>query len=207
MKICPKCNINKPENNFRFGRNGLWYYCDECEKIRRQLYYQKQKKEKILFRCEKCNKECLSPKYCFNRRKYLICRKCLMTGKGNNNYKDGQYINSLGYRVVRTNNQRKKYKLEHVLVYEEFLGRELKTEFGPQSEQIHHIDGDKLNNTIDNLILCENMKEHKNIECQLNSVAMDLVKLGVIIFDKETKKYSINPNIDLQNVRLESYNR
>ena len=56
-------------------------------------------------------------------------------------------------------------------------------------EQIHHIDGDKLNNSLENLILCINMSEHRTLHCQLEKIAYDLVKRGVIKFDKYTKKY------------------
>lgn len=53
------------------------------------------------------------------------------------------YITTQGYKAVKKNGI---YILEHRLVMESILGRELRTE-----EQIHHIDGDKLNNKSENL--------------------------------------------------------
>lgn len=48
-----------------------------------------------------------------------------------------------------------KYVYEHRLIVEEDIGRYLE----PQ-EEIHHIDGDKHNNSLDNLILFPNRSEH-----------------------------------------------
>ena len=66
---------------------------------------------------------------------------------------------------------RQQYKREHVLVCEKFIGRELKTQRGCMGEQVHHIDGDKMNNEIDNLLLCPDTRYHKLIDCQLHKLA------------------------------------
>jgi hypothetical protein len=49
-----------------------------------------------------------------------------------------------GYRYVHVG--KRHYEPEHRLVMEKFLGRKLSTE-----EQVHHIDGDILNNSPSNL--------------------------------------------------------
>ena len=87
---------------------------------------------------------------------------------------------------------RQKYKREHVLIYEKYLGRRLETTRGYNGEQIHHIDGDKLNNSIDNLFLCANLTEHQLVHAQLEEIAYKLVREGKIIFNKEEKKYKLN---------------
>jgi hypothetical protein len=48
------------------------------------------------------------------------------------------------------------YVYEHRLVVENYLGRTLKP-----NEIVHHKDGNKLNNSIDNLELCRTIAEHK----------------------------------------------
>lgn len=63
------------------------------------------------------------------------------------------YIDANGYRMLGKSHNR---KAEHRVVMEDYLGRELKP-----SEIVHHIDGEKLNNDIDNLCLT-NRSDHIN---------------------------------------------
>jgi hypothetical protein len=83
-----------------------------------------------------------------------------------------------------------KYRVQHRKIAAEMLGRDIT----PQ-EVVHHIDMDKLNNNKENLYVC-NKNEHSSIHQQLNKVAGELVKCGIIKF-KNGKYYSDFSNTTL----------
>ena len=65
------------------------------------------------------------------------------------------YINSDGYYITYDKEQ-KKYNGSHRVIYEEHYGIKLKG-----NQYIHHIDGNKKNNNIENLLLCNGCKEQQ----------------------------------------------
>ena len=72
-------------------------------------------------------------------------------------YKGWRYCGrNKNYREIHIGNH--KYKREHILVMEQYLGRTLLS-----SEEIHHLDGNGLNNNLDNLLLVTK-SEHLKIE-------------------------------------------
>lgn len=74
----------------------------------------------------------------------------------------------------------------HRITVENSIGRKLKS-----SEKVHHIDGNKLNNDIDNLHLCNDRKSHGLVHASLETVAFELYKQGLIGFDKSSGEYYI----------------
>jgi uncharacterized protein (DUF1330 family) len=79
----------------------------------------------------------------------------------NPNWKGGTFINYQGYRMIRVTTEHpftyRGYIREHRLVVEKQVGRVLEPD-----EHIHHIDGDKLNNNFDNLLIVS-PSEHAKI--------------------------------------------
>jgi len=63
-----------------------------------------------------------------------------------------------GYVYVWDKN-RKRHNYEHRLVMEKYLRRELE-----MSETVHHKNGDKQDNRMENLILCRTMADHRKEE-------------------------------------------
>jgi len=82
------------------------------------------------------------------------------SGKDNPNWRGGRSISSHGYVLLRVGAQHhladvRGYAYEHRVKAEIKLGRRLQP-----GEQIHHLDGDKTNNSDDNLVISESKAEH-----------------------------------------------
>jgi len=74
-----------------------------------------------------------------------------ISGENHPNWKRGYCINDDGYKIIG------KHSREHRLIMEKYLGRKLL-----KVEIIHHINGDKLDNRIENLAIMTRAK-HINI--------------------------------------------
>jgi hypothetical protein len=74
---------------------------------------------------------------------------------------------------------------EHTYVMECYLKRGL-----VKGEIVHHIDGDKTNNKIENLFLTT-AAEHNKLHAASESILFKLVKLGLIQFNRELARYEL----------------
>lgn len=121
------------------------FICEECgDKVERR------------FRADYANRFCSN--ICSGKAGIRLATKGRdFRGEKNPAYKNGVTITKQGYRRLNT----KEDVLEHRYVMEEYLGRKL-----TEKECIHHKDGNKLNNSIDNLQLCKNQSEHIKIHAQ-----------------------------------------
>ena len=175
--------------------------------------------KKAIVICEKCRKE-RTLKYITANDKNNprnICRSCSTiesnTGskrseQAKKNMSDVQrrihnggirHNQSGGYKqvIVDDYHPRKKtrkggnYIFEHILIMEKILGR-----FLEEHEIVHHIDGDKRNNSEENLYLCsgEDKKESSQIHNHAHDTAEKLVfelyKKGLVKF--EDGEYKLN---------------
>ena len=110
-------------------------------------------------------------------------------------YKDGDLGRQVTHRVSKQGyiiKQRDGIRIpEHRTILQESLGRKLSPE-----EIIHHINGDKKDNSLSNMFLTTK-KGHAQLHAQLEQVALDLVRRGAIIFDKIDQKYLLHPSVSL----------
>ena len=132
------------------------------------------------FVCPNCNKEDLrrrhKQKYCnascqLNYEYKTGKRDKFKTTKASNNFlrdrskkrfEDGTYIKWLGKRGYYVINFNGKRKYEHHYIWEKTNGPI------PKGYSIHHIDGNKLNNKIENLEMLTHSEHHKKHYLQRN---------------------------------------
>lgn len=150
---CMECDSVYEVAKSRFNSKYLRYkHCsNRCYDI-----FKHREKEKMFMRmtyvCKNCGKVFQSRRYgkvyrfCSTR-----CSQSFMKGENSFAYNGGSTINSAGYICVRVGD---KYLYEHRLIVQEEIGRKLK-----DNEVVHHIDGNKLNNSISNLKIMDK-KEH-----------------------------------------------
>lgn len=108
-------------------------------------------------------------------------------GKNHSQWKGGKQIIQ-GYSATYLPNhpraRKNGYLFDHIIEMEKKIGKSV-----GGKHPIHHIDFDKLNNCPENLWLCENEKEHRDIHCSLDYVARELFKKGIIKF-KDGRYYA-----------------
>ncbi len=209
MKICTKCKIEKNTDEFyndKSTKDGKKFSCKKCENSK-----PKQIIKKTCFTCAYCGVVKEVDIYTNKKRKSNFCVDChskvvqkgvkrpQFSRENSPRWNGGEYISSDGYKMIKCEGEfhasgRQKYKKEHILIMEQHVGRELKTIKNGDGESVHHIDGDKLNNNINNLVLCTGSQDHRNLHANLEKIAYELVKNGNIGFNHKDRTYYIRNN-------------
>lgn len=137
--VCPICG-----KTFLKTRSSRKYCSNECSA--------KSKEKSVLVNCDNCGKQFERPQ-CHVKENNFCSRECLYAWHKENRIEEnsprwngGVYHTPDGYLFLRQDDGT--YKAEHRIVVEESLGRELSSD-----EIVHHIDEDKTNNSIDNLVV------------------------------------------------------
>lgn len=90
-------------------------------------------------------------------------------GEKNPNWRGGRTVASSGYVLIRMPGHPmadvRGYVYEHRLVASEMLGRDLLP-----SEQVHHRDGDKQNNSPKNLLVTESQRHHQHLHAKRSDI-------------------------------------
>lgn len=169
--IC-KCDYCGKEFKRRFSYVGKSknHFCNRTCKALWQKEYNGGKNNPLYSRVEvKCSNcgESLTRKRCFLKKyKHFFCSsKCRGEWKkknlmpSNKEWWNGGTRENNGYIQIFSKGHpyknKSNYVMEHRLVMEEHLGRYLKPE-----EVVHHINGNKKDNRLENLMLFKNQAEH-----------------------------------------------
>jgi len=78
-----------------------------------------------------------------------------------------------------------KYKMVHIAVAEKMIGRRIY-----KNENVHHIDGNTLNNEPSNLIILT-QRQHQKAHRSLQACVIDLYRTGVVDFNHQTGEYYV----------------
>ena len=116
--------------------------------------------KRVIFKCETCSLITTDVPSNYKRRKHHFCsrgcqvewQKISRIGKNNPYYTDNEHKNKHHKKVTIKG----VVYLEHRYVMEKHLGRKLKP-----GEEVHHLDFNPHNNTVENLVLCKNRAEHR----------------------------------------------
>lgn len=137
--ICRTC-----QEKFEESRRGKWGYCEAHRLNRMQRYEQQQQHA-----CVGCG--------AVVSRKAVRCQFCeqehrigLHEGADSVHYKGGRSIDKHGYvQILLPREERKgrRYRAEHTLVWERANGKIV-----PRGWVIHHINGTKTDNRLENLV-------------------------------------------------------
>jgi len=107
----------------------------------------------------------------------------MRSGKGSEHsgWKGGRSPKSGYWTVYAPNHHRvlnNNRVFEHILIAEKKYGRAIN-----KNQPIHHIDFNRMNNSPENLYLCKDHQEHKNIHVSLELIARKLCESGIVKFN------------------------
>ena len=133
--------------------------------------------EKII--CSECKGERIvfilsEPTESYQKRR-PTCRKCgqknrlKKLGGHSNRWKGGEHLDKKGYVRVWVD-KKTKYKMKHRVIWEKYNGKI------PSEYVIHHIDGNKQNNDIENL-QCMSKQDHDRINPSIRNAQKYRLKI------------------------------
>ena len=161
------CEICKSPN--KEGTSSRKFCSTKCKGIAKSNNFPERNRK-----CKQCGKEfTTNPSYLKRRENAgIFCnRECW---KKSVSASPG-WIDKQGYRCIHRNGRRIR---EHRFVVEQDLGRVLEP-----TEHIHHIDGNKLNNELNNLYLTNN-SEHRLIHVGMEKLVYKMLADGLLGFKK-----------------------
>lgn len=100
--------------------------------------------------------------------------------------KHGVYVSDYRNETIRSDGYYQYTSKEnHRRIMEEHLGRKL-----TKDEAVHHINGNRTDNRLENLVLCS-ISEHTSIHHSANEIIYNLLEQGIVKFNRDTLRYEL----------------
>jgi hypothetical protein len=172
IMTCAECGIKKEIPRWKINQHKGIFCSRAC--------YEAHHRKSVV--CKKCNKVFSVRMFDFKRGRNKFCsQKCAqiyMIGDKHGSWNGGTKINAYGYIMVWSKRDDRKYQYihRHCVVLEKQLGRKLK-----KTEIVHHINGIKNDNRIQNLMLFKNQSSHVRFEHGGKIPIDDLIFNGAMV--------------------------
>ena len=146
----------------------------------------------LLKKCDRCGKNALVDRSNEKKSRFSYCSlKCRYDAQkkpdGTKTYKRGSFG---GHIMIKCENHPYANNLgrvaEHRLVIEKSIGRYLKP-----TEQVHHINLQKDDNRLENLVLFQSHSDHFKAHGTLNKCVAILMSKGFLSYDKTKNSYEV----------------
>lgn len=182
---CPTCD--------RPGRRAFGGY---CTKVHRDL----EKRERVLvLDCAVCGAPVTRTTSTLSKGGKAYCKRCPKnSGETHHNWKDGQYLNPAGYRLILVKGA---YLLEHRHTWEQ-ANRACMLPEASGNVVIHHINMIKTDNRPENLVMLSN-ETHGRIHRLIDAKRLDEAKC-ILISWLEQQLFFVEHSEHLERIRSSS---
>lgn len=177
--------LNNKEVSYTRTKSIIEYQCDRCNcRFDRQQNGKDIGQHRLMHFCKKCVDRSHNSTLVHKRKDVVRPAGSLgeLRSRNNTKYLEVWTGKDSWHQKSHKNNG---WIRQHIFVMQDHLGYII-----PTGYVVHHIDGNKKNNKIDNLVLLT-VQEHNNAHAKSESIVFELINRGLVSFNRNTKLYEL----------------